>query len=75
MQYRWAKVKGGIYFVHCEPGRLSKVVDVCSLQDKRLEKIAALRTKGALTTDAQFRLVYGRHEHIWADPAYEQEAT
>jgi len=50
-------------------------VSLDSLQVKRLEKIAALRTKGALTTDTQFRLVYGRHEQIWGDPAHEQEAT
>ncbi len=50
-------------------------VSLDSLQVKRLEKIAALRQKGALTTDTQFRLIYGRHEQIWSDPAHEQEAT
>ena len=50
-------------------------VSLDSLQVKRLEKITALRTKGTLTTDAQFRLVYGRHEQIWGDPVHEQEAT
>lgn len=50
-------------------------VSLDSLQVKRLEKITALRTKGAVTTDAQFRLVYGRHEQIWGDPVHEQEAT
>lgn len=39
-------------------------VSLDSLQVKRLEKITALRTKRAVTTDAQFRLVYGRHEQI-----------
>ncbi len=50
-------------------------VSLDSLQVKRLEKIVALRQKGALTTDTQFRLIYGRHEQIWSDPAHEQEAT
>lgn len=50
-------------------------VSLDSLQVKRLEKITALRTKGALSTDAQFRLVYGRHEQIWGDPVNEQEVT
>lgn len=50
-------------------------VSLDSLQVKRLEKITALRAKGSLTTDAQYRLVYGRHEHIWSDPVHEQEAT
>jgi hypothetical protein len=50
-------------------------VSLDSLQVKRLEKITARRTKGALSTDAQFRLVYGRLEQIWGDPVHEQEAT
>ena len=46
-----------------------------ALQGKRLTKLAALREKGVLTTDSQFRLVYGRVEQIWEDPASLEEVT
>ncbi len=46
-----------------------------TLQGKRLAKIATLREKGLLSTDSQFRLVYGRVDQIWDDPNHSQEAV
>ncbi len=50
-------------------------INLDNLQGKRLAKIAALREKGSLSTDSQFRLVFGRVDQIWDDPNHSQEAV
>lgn len=48
--------------------KLGLVLD--TLQGKRLAKISAIRERGSISTDNQFRLVYGRVEQIWGDSAH-----
>jgi hypothetical protein len=55
--------------------RIRLGVGLDDLQAKRLARIAAIRAKGKITTDEQFRLLKGRHEEISDDPSRAEEAV
>ena len=50
-------------------------VSLDELGGRRLLRLATLRGKGRLSTNEQFRLVKGRHEQIWDQPAFAEEAS
>lgn len=55
--------------------RVHLSIGLDDLQAKRLARIGAIRAKGKISTDEQFRLVKGRHEQIWDDPLRAEEAV